>query len=60
MKKLKRSSVNIANIRSYAYKIGKYLGDIQALKRAYETKSFKPVITRLSNRLKGKFFAKFF
>jgi hypothetical protein len=45
--------VSISKIRSFLYKTAKYLGDFNALKRAYKSGNLKPVIDRLIRRVYG-------
>jgi hypothetical protein len=45
--------LSISKIRSWLYKIAKYLGDFNAIKRAIEKKDFTPIIKRIARRIYG-------
>jgi len=45
--------VSISKIRTILYKIAKYLGDFNALKRAYKSGNFKPIVDRIIRRIYG-------
>jgi len=45
--------MSISKIRTILYKSAKYLGDINAIKRAWEKKDFTPVIKRVIRRIYG-------
>jgi len=45
--------MSISKIRSILYKIAKYLGDFNAVKRAIEKKDATPVIKRIIRRIYG-------
>jgi hypothetical protein len=46
--------VSISKIRTILYNIAKYLGDINAIKRAIKTGNIKPIIDRIIRRIYGK------
>jgi len=52
--------MSISKIRTILYSLAKYLGDFTAIKRAYKSKSFIPVLKRIINRVKGRLFSRFF
>ena len=45
--------MNISKIRSILYKVAKYLGDFNAVKRAIDKKDFTPIIKRIMRRIYG-------
>jgi hypothetical protein len=45
--------VSISKIRTFLYKTAKYLGDFNALKRAYKSGNFKPIMNRIIRRIYG-------
>ncbi|WP_173391328.1 hypothetical protein [Lebetimonas sp. JH292] len=45
--------MSIGKIRSILYKTAKYLGDINAIKRAIKKGDFTPVIKRIIRRIYG-------
>ncbi|MEO1923174.1 MAG: hypothetical protein ABGX25_01495 [Nautiliaceae bacterium] len=45
--------MSIGKIRTILYKVAKYLGDFNAIKRAIEKKDFTPVIKRIIRRIYG-------
>jgi len=45
--------MSISKIRSLLYKMAKYLGDFNAVKRAIEKKDFTPLIKRIIRRIYG-------
>jgi len=45
--------MNIGKIRSILYKSAKYLGDVNAIKRALKKGDFTPVIKRIIRRIYG-------
>ena len=45
--------MSIYKIRSIFYKIAKYLGDFNAIKRAYKSGNFKPIVDRIVRRIYG-------
>ena len=45
--------MSISKIRTILYSIAKYLGDFNALKRAYKSGNFKPIIDRIIRRIYG-------
>jgi len=47
--------MSISKIRTILYTIAKYLGDINAIKRAIKTGNIKPIFDRIKRRLYGKF-----
>ena len=47
--------MSISKIRTILYKTAKYLGDFNALKRAYKSGNFKPIIDRIIRRIYGYF-----
>jgi len=47
--------ITISKIRSILYGSAKVLGDVQAIDKAVETQSPKPVVKRIGRRLAGKF-----
>jgi len=52
--------MSVSKFRGLLYTVAKYLGDFTAIQRAYKSKSFNPIVKRIFNRVKGRFFAKFF
>ena len=45
--------MSISKIRTILYKTAKYLGDINAIKRAIKKGDFTPIIKRLIRRIYG-------
>ena len=45
--------MSISKIRTILYKIAKYLGDFNAIKRALKSGNFKPIIDRIIRRIYG-------
>ena len=45
--------MSISKIRSILYKIAKYLGDFNAIKRAIEKKDIEPIVKRIIRRIYG-------
>ena len=45
--------MSISKIRSILYKSAKYLGDINAIKRAIEKKDIMPIVKRIIRRIYG-------
>ncbi len=45
--------MSISKIRTILYSVAKYLGDINAIKRAIEKKDFTPIIKRVIRRIYG-------
>jgi len=45
--------MSISKIRSILYKIAKYLGDFNAVKRAIERGDLKPIVKRVIRRIYG-------
>jgi len=45
--------MSISKIRSVLYKTAKYLGDINAIKRAIKKGDFTPIIKRIIRRIYG-------
>jgi hypothetical protein len=45
--------MSISKIRTILYKIAKYLGDFNAIKRAINKGDFRPIIKRIIRRLYG-------
>ena len=45
--------MSISKIHSLLYKMAKYLGDFNAVKRAIEKKDFTPLIKRIIRRIYG-------
>ena len=45
--------MSISKIRTILYKTAKYLGDFNALRRAYKTGNFKPILDRIIRRIYG-------
>jgi hypothetical protein len=45
--------MSISKIRTFLYKTAKYLGDINAIKRAIKKGDFTPVIKRIIRRIYG-------
>ena len=45
--------MSISKIRSVLYKVAKYLGDFNAIKKAVEKKDFTPIIKRIIRRIYG-------
>jgi len=52
--------MKIWEIRSIFYKVAKYLGDLTAVEKSVDQKSFLPLIKRIKNRIIGKFTGRFF
>lgn len=50
----------ISTIRTFLYSLAKYLGDANALLKAKETDSFRPIALRLYNRSVGKILTQVF
>ncbi len=46
--------MSIGKIRSILYKSAKYLGDINAVKRAVKKSDFTPIVKRIIRRIYGK------
>ncbi len=46
--------MSIGKIRSILYKSAKYLGDINAVKRAVKKGDFTPIVKRIIRRIYGK------
>jgi hypothetical protein len=51
--------MTLNQLRSLLYGSARKLGDVQALKRAAETGSLKPIATRIGRRLAGRSTASF-
>jgi hypothetical protein len=49
----KGGEMSIGKIRSVLYKTAKYLGDINAIKRAVKRGDFTPIIKRIIRRIYG-------
>ena len=47
--------MSISKIRTILYKTAKYLGDVNAVKRAVKTGNAKPIIDRIIRRIYGHF-----
>ncbi len=45
--------MSIGKIRTFLYKAAKYLGDINAVKRAIKKGNFTPVVKRVARRIYG-------
>jgi hypothetical protein len=45
--------MSIGKIRSILYKVAKYLGDINAIKRAVKKGDFTPILKRVIRRIYG-------
>ena len=45
--------MSISKIRSILYKVAKFLGDFNAIKRAIKKKDFAPIIKRIMRRIYG-------
>ena len=45
--------MSISKIRSVLYKMAKYLGDFNAIKRAIEKKDLTPIVKRIIRRIYG-------
>ena len=45
--------MSIGKIRSILYKLAKYLGDVNAIKRALKKGDFTPIIKRIIRRIYG-------
>ena len=45
--------MSISKIRSILYKLAKYLGDINAIKRAIKKGDFTPIFKRIIRRIYG-------
>ena len=45
--------MSISKLRSLLYKIAKYLGDINAIKRAIKKGNFTPIVKRIVRRIYG-------
>jgi len=45
--------LSISKIRSILYKLAKYLGDVNAIKRAIKKGDFTPIIKRIIRRIYG-------
>jgi len=45
--------MSISRIRSFLYKLAKYLGDINVIKRAIKKGDFTPIIKRIIRRIYG-------
>ncbi len=45
--------MSIGKIRSFLYKSAKYLGDVNAIKRALKKGDFTPIIKRIIRRVYG-------
>jgi len=46
--------LSLSKIRGVLYSIGKYLGDIQAVKKSIKKGDIRPIITRILRRIYGK------
>ncbi len=45
--------MSIGKIRSILYKLAKYLGDVNAVKRALKNGNFAPIVNRIIRRIYG-------
>jgi hypothetical protein len=50
---VRRGKLSISKIRTILYKSAKYLGDINAIKRAIKKGDFTPIIKRIIRRVYG-------
>ena len=50
--------MSISKIRSFLYKTAKYLGDFNAIKRAYKSGNITPILKRIIRRISGYLFSR--